>query len=125
MLTFKMGGDHMNKPITLEQMAQRDLERALQHAKIWDDIFSKLFDPKPGPVVKAPPRISIHVMGGREIAHNIYCADGVNARNQWGWIVDHVKEHFGCDADDVECIECPEGDMIAVCGKICAYVEIE
>jgi hypothetical protein len=114
----------MNKPITLEQMAQRDLERALQYGQMLEGLF-KLFDPKPAPVVKAPPRISIHVLGGREIAQNIYCADGVNARNQWGWIVDHVKEHFGCDEDDVECIETEDGDMIAVCGKIVAYTEIE
>lgn len=114
----------MNKPLTLEQMAQRDMRNALAFGQVLDQLFSA-FDPKPAPV-KAPPRIIIRTMKGHQIAENIYCADGVNARNQWGWIVAHVKEHFGCDEDDVSCVETDDGnDMIAVRGKIVAYSEIE
>lgn len=81
-----------------------------------------------GPATATISKIVIRAIEGgrgRKIAENIYGEHGVNRRNQWGWIVENVKEYFGCDDNDVECVEGEEGDLVAVCGKIVAFTEIE
>ena len=113
--------------LTLEEMARRDLDNALRMGRTFDQMFATLIDPQPAkaPVIQTITIRTIDGGNGKRIASNIYGANGINHTNQWGWIVDAVKEHFGCDEDDVECVETEDGDMIAVCGKIVAFTEIE
>jgi hypothetical protein len=61
---------------------------------------------------------------GRCIGSNHFGPCGLDHLNQWDWIVGHLISEFGCNADDVSCVETDEGDRIAVNGKIvCEMVE--
>lgn len=73
--------------------------------------------------VAAKPRtrfVYIVLTDGRVIGSNHYGEFGINYTNQWPWIVGHMISEFGCNPDDVSCVETDEGDRIAVKGEIAA-----
>lgn len=57
---------------------------------------------------------------GRCIASNHYGEFALNRLNRWDWIVGYMIQEFGCDPDDVDCLETDDGDRITVDGKIVA-----
>lgn len=78
--------------------------------------------------VAAKPRTRfayLMLTDGRVIGSNHYGEFGLNRLNQWAWIVGHMISEFGCNPDDVSCVETDEGDRIAVNGKIVAQLEDE
>jgi hypothetical protein len=58
-------------------------------------------------------------------ASNHYGDCGLNWSNQWGWIADSVAKEFECSADDVNCLETDDGDVLTVNGKPVAFVQNE
>lgn len=67
-----------------------------------------------------PPVVGLYLTlldDRRIIASNIRSEYGIHRHNQWEWIVGNIVGWFGCDADDVSCLETEDGDMIAVKGS--------
>ena len=69
--------------------------------------------------------IYLMLIEGRCLASNVRGEVGINSKNQWAWIVGAMVNEFGCDPDDVSCLETDEGDLIAVNGKPAAVVLYE
>ena len=61
----------------------------------------------------------------RCIGTNHYGECGLTRHNQWGWIIGHMISEFGCEPDDVSCVETDDGDRIAVNGKIVGELVVE
>lgn len=79
------------------------------------------------PVAQKPRIRFAYLMSldGRCIATNHYGECGLNRHNQWAWIVGYMVNEFGCDPDNVYCIETDEGDRITVDGEPVAYLTEE
>ena len=76
--------------------------------------------------LKTPIRVGyLMLLDGRCIASNHYGDCGLSRHNQWPWIVGHMISEYGCDENEVSCVETDTGDFIAVDGLIVGYLDVQ
>jgi hypothetical protein len=106
---------------------QTEMAQSLRQAQIVADVMDTIF-PSLATIRKPTKFAYLMVNEGprvRCVGSNFYGDCGLNHTNQWAWIVGHMISEFGCEPDDVSCVETDDGDKIAVAGKIVGELVVE